>query len=201
MVWPASYAGQTGVGSFCGSSQVLSGCSSRDRSDRCCSTVWLVQSSGARVAWSDAFSSRCRWLLVPRTSSTPMATWFWPTWVVESEMCFGSCVYFVGVPISFEKNFYQLQFSPSSLAPDCFFNWYQSRFGSFKALTSLRSKDGIPGIGFGSSTLRSMKRTTRCGRDGWLCSCVGRVRSFGMLWWTQLMFIWLTSSLQDRGIH
>jgi hypothetical protein len=26
--------------------------------------------------------------LVPRTSSTPVAMWSWPTWVVESEMCF-----------------------------------------------------------------------------------------------------------------
>jgi hypothetical protein len=56
--------------------------------------VWSVlltsltsASQCARVASSAAFSSWCRWLLVPRTSSTPMATWSWPTWVVESEMC------------------------------------------------------------------------------------------------------------------
>jgi hypothetical protein len=28
-----------------------------------------------------------RCVLVPRTSSTPVATWSWPTWVVESETC------------------------------------------------------------------------------------------------------------------
>jgi hypothetical protein len=28
-------------------------------------------------------------LLVPRTSSTPVATWSWPTSVVEPETCFG----------------------------------------------------------------------------------------------------------------
>jgi hypothetical protein len=41
-----------------------------------------------------------------------VAAWSWPTWVVESEMCFGSRVRLVGVPISFEKNFYRLPFTP-----------------------------------------------------------------------------------------
>jgi hypothetical protein len=54
-------------------------------------------------------------LLVPRTSITPVVAWSWPTWVVESETCFGSCVRLVGVPISFEKNFYQHPFTPPSL--------------------------------------------------------------------------------------
>jgi hypothetical protein len=91
--------------------------SSRDWSDRCCSPVWPVLCSGARVACSTAFSSRYRWLFVPRTSRTPVATWSWPTWVVESETCFGSCVRLVGVSISFEKKFYRLPFtSPSQFA-------------------------------------------------------------------------------------
>jgi hypothetical protein len=34
------------------------------------------------------------------------------------------------------------------------FKWYQSQFGTSLTLASLRSKDGIPGTGFGSSTLR-----------------------------------------------
>jgi hypothetical protein len=54
-------------------------------------------------------------LLVPRTSSTPVAAWSWPTWVVESEMCFGSRVHLVVVSISFKKNFYWLPFTPPSL--------------------------------------------------------------------------------------
>jgi hypothetical protein len=69
----------------------------------------------ARVASSAAFSSPCRWLLVSRTSSTFVATWSWPTWVVELETCFGSCVHLVGVPISLEKNFYLLPFTSPSM--------------------------------------------------------------------------------------
>jgi hypothetical protein len=69
----------------------------------------------ARVASSAVFSSPCRWLVVPRTSSTPVAAWSWPTWVVESETCFGSRVRLVGVSISFEKNFNRLPFTPPPL--------------------------------------------------------------------------------------
>jgi hypothetical protein len=73
----------------------------------------------------------------------------------ESETCVGSRVHFVGVSISFEKNFYRLPFTPPlSGSPYQSFKWYQSRFRSLLTLTSLRSKDGIPGSGFGSSTLR-----------------------------------------------
>jgi hypothetical protein len=35
-------------------------------------------------------------VLVPRTSSTPVATWSLPTLVVESETCVGSRVHLVG---------------------------------------------------------------------------------------------------------
>jgi hypothetical protein len=69
-------------------------------------------SGAARVAVFAAFSGRLRWLLVPRTSSTPVTTWSWPTWVVESETCFGYRVHLVGVASSFEKNFYRLSFTP-----------------------------------------------------------------------------------------
>jgi hypothetical protein len=55
-------------------------------------------------------------VLVPRTSSTPVATWSWPTWVVESETCVGSCVHLVGASISFEMNFYRLPFTPPLLS-------------------------------------------------------------------------------------
>jgi hypothetical protein len=50
--------------------------------------------------------------LVPRTGSTLVVAWSWPTCVVGSKTCFGSCVRLVGVLISFEKNFYQLPFTP-----------------------------------------------------------------------------------------
>jgi hypothetical protein len=50
-------------------------------------------------------------LLVPKSSSTPVAAWAWPTWVVSRRRV-GSCVCLVGVSTSFEKNFYQLPFTP-----------------------------------------------------------------------------------------
>jgi hypothetical protein len=51
---------------------------------------------------------------VPRTSSTPVDAWSWPTLLVESETCFGCRVRLVGVSISFEKNLYRLSFTPPS---------------------------------------------------------------------------------------
>jgi hypothetical protein len=54
-------------------------------------------------------------VLVPRTSSTSVATWSWPTLVVESETCIGSRVHLVVASISFEKNFYRLPFTSPSL--------------------------------------------------------------------------------------
>jgi hypothetical protein len=73
----------------------------------------------------------------------------------ESETCVGSRVRLVGVSISFKKNFYRLPFTPPfSGLPYRSFKWYQSRFRSLLTLTSLRSKDGVPGTGYGSSTLR-----------------------------------------------
>jgi hypothetical protein len=38
--------------------------------------------------------------------------------------------------------------------PNRSFNWYRSWFGSLLTLASLRSKDGVPGTGFGSSALQ-----------------------------------------------
>jgi hypothetical protein len=70
-------------------------------------------------------------LLVPRISSTPVAMWSWPTWVVESETCFDSHVHLVGVFISFEYNFYRLSFTPpllspirSFMVPSWWFSWW-----------------------------------------------------------------------------
>jgi hypothetical protein len=57
-------------------------------------------------------------LLVPRTSSTPVATWSWTTWEVESETCVGSHVHLVGASISFEKNFIGSHSLPLSSAPN-----------------------------------------------------------------------------------
>jgi hypothetical protein len=73
-------------------------------------------------------------------------------------MCVGSRVHLVGASISFEKIFYRLPFIPPSLVrrigPS---SVIRAGYGSGLTLTSLRSKDGIPGTGFGSSTLRWQK--------------------------------------------
>jgi hypothetical protein len=97
-------------------------------------------------------------VFVPRTSSTPVATWFWQTEGRSAE-----CV-ILGVRPS---EFILLEFQSPSIrifigshslpplwTPNRSFKWYQSRFGSLLTLTSLRSKDGVLGTGFGSSTLR-----------------------------------------------
>jgi hypothetical protein len=63
-------------------------------------------------------------------------------------------VHLVGVSISFEKNFYQLPFTPP-LSGRLIGSSTSIRAGSgLYTLASLRSKDGVPGMGFGSSTLR-----------------------------------------------
>jgi hypothetical protein len=58
-------------------------------------------------------------VFVPRTSSTPVATWFWQTGGRKCGACvFGGPterVHLVGVSISFEKDFYRLPFTPPSL--------------------------------------------------------------------------------------
>jgi hypothetical protein len=57
-------------------------------------------------------------VFVRRTSSTPVATWFWQTEGRSAErVIFGVrpvLVHLVGVSISFEKNFYRLPFTPPS---------------------------------------------------------------------------------------
>jgi hypothetical protein len=58
-------------------------------------------------------------VFVPRTSSTPVATWFWQTEGRSAECDFGGQterVHLVGVSISFEKIFYRLPFTTPSLA-------------------------------------------------------------------------------------
>jgi hypothetical protein len=70
-------------------------------------------------------------------------------------MCVGSCVHFVGASISFEKIFYWLPFTPPPslvrrISPSISI---RAGYSSSLTLTSLRSKDGVLGMGFGSSTL------------------------------------------------
>jgi hypothetical protein len=69
----------------------------------------------------------------------------WPTWVVESETCVGSCVHLVGASISFEKNFYRLPFSPSSLV---------RHFGHSKVKESIRATSGEPSKYFSNKSIK-----------------------------------------------
>jgi hypothetical protein len=95
-------------------------------------------------------------VFAPRTSSTLMATWFWQTkgrsaermilGVRPSSSCLGSH------PI--REEFLSSPTHSPLWSPNRSFNWYQSRFGSLLTLANLRSKDGVPGTGFGSSTVR-----------------------------------------------
>jgi hypothetical protein len=93
-----------------------------------------------------------------RTSSTPVPTWFWqtegrsvervilgvrPSEFILSEFQSPSRIIFIGSHLL-----------PRLWSPNRSFKWYQSQFGSLLTLTSLRFKDGVPGTGFGSSTLR-----------------------------------------------
>jgi hypothetical protein len=94
---------------------------------------------------------------VSRTSSTPVATWYWQTRGRSAE-----CVILGVRPSGFillefqspSRRIFIGSHSPPLWSPNRSFKWYQSRFGSLLTLTSLRSKDGVPGTGFGSSPLR-----------------------------------------------
>jgi hypothetical protein len=130
-----------------------------------------VQVSGARVASSTAFSSSCRWLLVPRTSNTPVAAWSWPTWVVESEKCFGSCVHLVGVLVSFEKNFYRLSFTPLSGSPNRSFTHKHANQQMRTTKNNTPNKKGLKKRlrkGFGSKNTNA--RNAQVYREIWITS-------------------------------
>jgi hypothetical protein len=97
-------------------------------------------------------------VFVPRTSSTPVATWFWQT-----EGRSAQCVILGVRPSDFilsefqslsRRIFIGSHSLPPLWSPNRSFKWYQSRSGSLLTLTSLRSKDGVLGTRFRSSTLR-----------------------------------------------
>jgi hypothetical protein len=85
------------------------------RSNRPLSTVGFRVVSAVVGAWE----LRLLVVFVPRTSSTPVATWFWQTEGRSVECDFGGStqrVHLVRVSISFEKNFYRLPFTPPPLS-------------------------------------------------------------------------------------
>jgi hypothetical protein len=105
----------------------------------------------------------------------------------ESETCVESGIRLVGVSISFEKNFYQLPFTPplSGFAVSVlhvvseqvrvFVDSNQSKIQGWNTRNGVRVLH------------TSMARTTTCGVSGWPRFSAERVRSFGMSQWTQAM--------------
>jgi hypothetical protein len=95
---------------------------------------------------------------VPRTSSTPVATWFWQTEARSAERVILGVRPSEFILSEFQSPSRRIFIGTHSLpllwSPNRSFKWYQRRFGSLLTLTSLRSMDGVPGTGFGSSTLR-----------------------------------------------
>jgi hypothetical protein len=96
-------------------------------------------------------------VFVPRTSSTPVATWYWQTEGRSAERVILGVRPSEFILSEFQSPSRRIFIGSHSLpplwSPNRSFKWYQSRFGSLLTLTSLRSKDGVPRTGFGSSTL------------------------------------------------
>jgi hypothetical protein len=93
-------------------------------------------------------------LLVPRSSSTSVAAWTWPTLVVSRRRVLKVVFILLESPSPLRKIFIGSHSLPLSCSSYRSFKWYQSRLRVLIDSNHLRSKDGIPGTGFGSSTLR-----------------------------------------------
>jgi hypothetical protein len=121
-------------------------------------------------------------VLVPRFSSTPVATWTWPTWVVSRRCVLEAVFILLEFPSPSRRIFIgSHSVPPLSGSPYRSFKWYQSRFGSLLTLTNLGSKDGIPGTGFGSSTLRCKNYQM------WSKRMAGFLRGKGQILWDVMM--------------
>jgi hypothetical protein len=77
-----------------------------------------------------------------------------------------SCVRLVGVSISFKKNLYRLPCTPPSLVASSVLQVVSEQVMDLRISTSLRSKDGVPGTGFGSSALQWQKLPDVAEADG-----------------------------------
>jgi hypothetical protein len=125
-------------------------------------------------------------LLVPRSSSTPVATWPWPTWVVSRRRVLEPCSSSWS-PHLLRKEFLSAPIhSPLSGSLYRSFKWYQSRLRVFidsnqSKIQGWRSRNGVRVLH------TTMARTTRCGVSGWRRSSAETVRSFGMSRWTMAM--------------
>jgi hypothetical protein len=115
--------------------------------------------AGSRVVSAVVGAEELRLLVVsvPRTSRTQVATWFWQTKGRNAEHVVLGVRLSEFILLEFQSPSRRIFIGSHSLPPlwlpNRSFNWYQSQFGSLLTLASLRSKDGVPGTGFGSSTL------------------------------------------------
>jgi hypothetical protein len=125
-------------------------------------------------------------LLVPRSSSTSVVTWAWPTWVVSRRRVLEAVFVLLESPSPSRRIFIGYHSLPLSGSPYLSFKWYQSRLrvltdSNQSKIQGWRTRNGVPVLH------TSMARTTRCGVSGWRHSSAERVRSFGMSRWTQVM--------------
>jgi hypothetical protein len=141
--------------------------------------------SGLEFWCSTAFSGR-GWELVARSSSTPVAAWAWPTWLVSRRrvlevvfvllespspsrrICIGSHSL---PPLWFAVSVLLVVSEPVRV----FIDSNQSKIQKW------RTRNGVRVLH------TSMARTTKCGVSGWRRSFMERVRSFGISRWTTAM--------------
>jgi hypothetical protein len=136
--------------------------------------------------------------LVPRFSSTPVATWTWPTWVVSQRRVLEAVFVLLEYPSPSRRIFIgshslpHLWFAASVLhvvlePVRVFSDSNQSKIQGWCTRNGVRVLHTL------------MARTTRCGVSGWQGSSAERVRSCGVSRWTQAMSSRWTFLLQDRG--
>jgi hypothetical protein len=131
----------------------------------------------------------CEVGLVPRSSSTPAATWAWPTGVVNRRRVLEAVFILLKPPSPSRRIFIGSHSLPPSLSgsPYRSFKWYQSRLRVL--IDSNHSKIQGWHTRNGDRVLyTTMARTTRCGVSGWRRSSAERVRSFEMSRWIMAMY-------------
>jgi hypothetical protein len=124
--------------------------------------------------------------LVPRSSSTPVVAWAWPTWVVSWRRVLEAVFILLEPSSPLRRIVIGPIHSPLSGSPYRYFKWYQSRLrvlidSNQSKIQGWHTRNGV------RVRHTSMAKTTRCRVSGLRCSSAERVRSFGMSRWTQAM--------------
>jgi hypothetical protein len=167
--------GLTGVKPFCGSRQL---------SPAGTGLTGVGQWTRGLVFGCVLGSEGC--VLVPRFSSTPVATWTWPIWVVSRR----HVLEVVFILLEFSSLSRKIFLGSHSLPPLWFAVsilqgvsepvWVFVESNQSK-IQGWRTRNGVRVL----HTL--MERTTRCGVSGWLRFSAERVKPFGMSRWTHAM--------------